>query len=101
MEHIFFKHFQPSDRDVTFDREELAATARDLNIDVPLNPGDIPYSFRYRQELPESIRKTAPENENWIIRSIGRSKYQFVLRDIIDRRRRPSRLRRRKRATTR
>lgn len=37
------------------------------------------YSFRYRTPLPASIRKTAPDNETWIIRGAGRSKYRFEL----------------------
>ncbi len=82
--HIFFAHYSAGDQEVAFPREELAEAAQALSIDVPLNLGDIPYSFRYRQELPESIRATAPEGQQWIIRSVGRSQYQFVLRDIID-----------------
>ena len=37
------------------------------------------YSFRYRKTLPNSILLVAPEGETWIIRSVGRSRYEFVL----------------------
>lgn len=84
MERIFSRHFQPGAIEVPFEREELASTARELGIDVPLNLGDIPYSFRYRQTLPDSIRATAPAGQEWIIRSVGRSRYMFALRAIMD-----------------
>lgn len=81
MERIFFRHYTEGAQQVTFEREELASTAIELNIKVPLDLGDIPYSFRYRQELPESIRAKATPGKEWTIRSIGRSQYQFSLRD--------------------
>lgn len=84
MARVFFAHYTPGGREVAFEREELATAAQEIGIDRPLNLGDIPYSFRYRQELPASIRATAPEGESWIIRSVGRARYQFVLRDEID-----------------
>ena len=37
------------------------------------------YSFRYRTQLPDSIRNTAPDKETWIIRGAGRGKYRFEL----------------------
>ncbi|MEZ4706494.1 MAG: hypothetical protein R3A44_04770 [Caldilineaceae bacterium] len=43
------------------------------------NIGDIPYSFRFRRELPESIRQTAPEDAEWIIVGSGIAEYQFRL----------------------
>ena len=46
---------------------------------MPKNLGDVVYSFRYRTALPSSILATAPEGEAWIIRSTGRSQYQFAL----------------------
>ncbi len=84
MERIFQRHYTPGAVEVPFEREEFASTARELGIEVPLNLGDIPYSFRYRQLLPDSIRGTAPIGQEWVIRSVGRSQYQFVLREIMD-----------------
>ena len=60
-------------------REDIITFAAKLGIDLPKNLGDLIYTFRYRTELPASIRMTAPEGETWIIRSAGRSKYRFVL----------------------
>jgi hypothetical protein len=80
MERVFLRHYQSGAVEVSFEREELATTAQELGADMPLNLGDIPYSFRYHQELPASIRGTAPAGQEWVIRSAGRSRYQFVLR---------------------
>jgi hypothetical protein len=83
MERIFVRHYQPGAVEISFEREELATTAEELGIDVPLNLGDIPYSFRYRQQLPQSIRGTAPAGKEWVIRSVGRSRFQIVLREMM------------------
>lgn len=58
-----------------FEREELATTAQALGINVPLHFGVIPYSFRYRQALPDSIGGMAPEGHEWVIQSAGRGRY--------------------------
>ncbi len=62
-----------------FDRAEISAHAENLNVAPPKNLGDVIYSFRYRKPLPDSILNEAPEGETWIIRSVGRSRYEFVL----------------------
>jgi hypothetical protein len=84
MDTIFRRHYVQGAVTVPFEREELATVAHELGIDVPLNLGDIPYSFRYRQALPESIRSVAPEGKEWVIKSVGRSRYEFQLRDVIE-----------------
>lgn len=66
-------------REVDFLREELLTVARKLRIKLPKNLGDLVYSFRYRADLPESIRKCAATGETWIIRPAGTAKYRFVL----------------------
>ena len=43
------------------------------------NLGDIPYSFRFRRELPDSIQRMAPEDSEWIIVGAGVGNYQFRL----------------------
>ena len=78
IERIFFSHYKEGDREVFFEREEMISAAQALEIKLPKNLGDIPYSFRYRSSLPESIRAKAPVGEDWIIRSAGRSRYRFV-----------------------
>ncbi len=76
---IFETKYKPGDREIDFERTEFQTTAASLNLEVPLNLGDLVYSFRYRAPLPESIQKTAPQGECWIIRPVGRGKYRFAL----------------------
>lgn len=78
IERIFFSHYQEGMLEVSFEREEIELVARKLRIKLPKNLGDLIYSFRYRAELPESIRKKAPTGTTWIIRPVGRSRYRFV-----------------------
>ena len=78
IERIFFLHFQDGASEVSFNRTEIAQVAADLGIVLPKNLGDVVYSFRYRVQLPESIRSRAPDGQEWIIRPAGRSRYRFV-----------------------
>jgi hypothetical protein len=79
IETIFLKYYQMGSLEVPFERNEIARAAQELGIDVPKNIGDNIYSFRYRADLPERITETATEGFEWIIRSVGKSRYQFVL----------------------
>ncbi len=79
VEHIFYSAYQAGQRDVAFEREDLVKSAAKLGVERPRNLGDLIYTFRYRQELPDSILNTAPDGETWIIRSAGTSRYRFVL----------------------
>lgn len=78
MERIFFWHYTEGDREIVFEREDMVRAAQELQIKLPKNLGDIPYSFRYRSTLPASIRAKAPAGEDWIIRPSGRSRSRFV-----------------------
>ncbi len=78
IERIFKNNYSKGASEITFSRDELVAAAEYLHIPLPKNLGDIVYSFRYRNELPESVRKLAPENTEWIIRPAGKAKYKFV-----------------------
>ena len=78
MEHIFFSRHREGDREVPFEREDMVRAAQELGIKLPKNLGDITYTFRYRGQLPESVRAKAPAGEEWIIRPSGRSRYSFV-----------------------
>ncbi len=78
IEAIFVKKFRPGSDYVEFARTDIEENAALLNIPLPKNLGDLIYSFRYRQPLPDSIRKRAPAGRDWIIRPIGRSKYALV-----------------------
>lgn len=79
IEEIFQNNYSQGKLEVGFNREELTAVASKLKIALPKNLGDILYTFRYRAELPESIREKAPPGMEWIIRPAGRGKYQFAL----------------------
>jgi hypothetical protein len=79
VETVFIKNYRQGEKDVFFQREDLAATAVELGIALPKNLGDIIYSFRYRVALPESIRRCAPEGLEWVIRPVGQAKYKFSL----------------------
>jgi hypothetical protein len=78
IEKIFFKHYKEGDVEVAWDRDEIGTAAAELGIPAPKNFGDVPYSFRYRAALPDSIKSKAPEGATWVIRSVGRSRYKFV-----------------------
>ena len=60
-----------------FARDEFVAIAEALEIVLPKNVGDVIYSFRYRNELPESIRTTAADGLEWIIEGAGHARYRF------------------------
>jgi hypothetical protein len=79
IEKIFLAHYKPGSTEVIFEREEIPAMAKRLGIEIPKNLGDLIYSFRYRVPLPSAIIDRAPKGKEWIIRPVGRSKYQFVL----------------------
>jgi len=83
MERIFSWYYKDGAREVVFEREDMVRAAHELGIDLPKNLGDIPYTFRYRGMLPESIRAKAPEGEDWIIRPSGRSRYRFVATAVV------------------
>jgi hypothetical protein len=76
---LFFRSYNKDSSVIAFTREELVATAAKLGIAVPKNPGDVLYSFRYRNPLPEQILKTQPPNKEWVIEGAGRALYEFRL----------------------
>jgi hypothetical protein len=79
IERIFRDHYRKGLSRFEFEREELIAIAREMNIDVPKNLGDVIYSLRYRTEMPEKVLQTQPAGMEWIIEGAGRAKYAFVL----------------------
>ena len=79
IERIFFERYEPGLAEVAFSREDLAKAAKDLGIPLPKNLGDVIYSMRYRSSLPEAIRRTQPEDKEWVIEGKGRSEYAFRL----------------------
>jgi hypothetical protein len=79
IEGIFLDRYHVGDTHIDFARDDISAKAAELGIEVPLNLGDVVYNLRYRADLPEAIRTTAPAGMEWIIRSIGRARYRLVL----------------------
>lgn len=79
IEKIFFDHFESDIKEFEFVRREIVAAKEELAPDLDLNPGDVPYRFRYRAPLPDSILDTQPKGLEWIIEGAGRSIYRFRL----------------------
>jgi hypothetical protein len=78
LEEIFSQNYKPNDHEVKFTRVNIEEIAETFNIRLPKNLGDVIYSFKYRNALPESIASKAPPEKEWVIVNQGRSKYAFV-----------------------
>ncbi|WP_445989849.1 hypothetical protein ACSVCE_00020 [Chromobacterium haemolyticum] len=74
---VFTDHYTDGMTEFEFTREEFVAIADALEITLPKNKGDVIYSFRYRNELPDVIRNTASRGLEWIIEGAGRARYRF------------------------
>ncbi len=79
IEKLFFSKYEKGMSEVPFEREEMEKFAAKLKVKLPKNLGDLVYSFRYRALLPAAITSLASEQEVWIIRPAGRSRYSFAL----------------------
>lgn len=79
IEKIFFDHFKAGMREFVFVRKEIKDAQEKLAPSLELNPGDVPYSYRYRRVLPSRILETQTKGLEWIIEGAGRSKYRFKL----------------------
>ena len=53
-----------------------------LNLNPPKNLGDVLYSYRFRRPLPQEILDTEPSGLEWIIESVVKGKYRFVLSTV-------------------
>ena len=82
IERIFFNRWTKGATEFEFEREEIEAVAKELDIALPKNLGDIIYSFRFRVPLPDRILETQPEDLEWTIRGAGRAKYRFQLAKV-------------------
>ena len=74
--------YSPGMTEFSFGRHEIAEICQILNTEVPKNIGDLLYSFRFRNPLPQRILDTAPSDREWVIFSEGRAKYRFKLAKI-------------------
>lgn len=79
MSYIFKEKYDGNGSPVTFTRDDVVAACEAMDMDIPKNIGDFVYSYRYRKELPESIRSTAPMDMSWIIRGDGSARYTMSL----------------------
>lgn len=78
IERVFLSHYSPGSKRFTFSRDELLSAAEDAGMAPPKNIGDLIYSFRYRNALPERIKEKAPQGLEWIIRPSGKALYTFA-----------------------
>ena len=76
---VFKNNFHKGNLIVKFSREELVKATNELGFSRIKNLGDIPYSFRFRNELPDTIQSTAPSGAEWIIVGVGIGEYAFRL----------------------
>lgn len=76
---VFQRRYKKGDRSVPFSRDDLVNAHDNLKLPRTKNIGDIPYSFRFRKELPSVITTTAPKNAEWIILGVGSANYEFRL----------------------
>lgn len=76
---IFADRYQAGDVAVNFSRSDIELASAELGVSLPKNIGDILYSFRFRNELPESIVATQPVGREWVIELAGRAMYRFIL----------------------
>lgn len=81
--HIFERKFTGSSR-VDFERDDIISAAAEIQIERPRNLGDVIYSYRFRRDLPESIRNAALPGYVWIIRLVGTARYRFVAVETAD-----------------
>jgi hypothetical protein len=79
IEKIFFDHYTSGSTEFEFNREELEDSYVALGFPRIKNIGDIPYSFRYRNALPDSVLGTQPDGLEWIIEGAGKGRYRFKL----------------------
>ena len=79
IEKVFFDHFEVGRTEFEFLREELEEGASALGFPRVKNIGDVPYSFRYRNKLPDSVLNTQSEGREWIIEGAGKGRYRFRL----------------------
>jgi hypothetical protein len=79
IERVFFNHYAEGAAEVPFAREEFVRIAKELDIKLPKNLGDVIYAARYRTALPKSVVETARDGREWIIEGAGRGSYRFKL----------------------
>lgn len=79
IKYVFDKNHSSGTGAVDFTRNDLVEAHERLGLNLTKNLGDIPYTYRFRKELPEVIRNEAPEGHEWVIEGRGDAAYQFRL----------------------
>ncbi|WP_068413081.1 hypothetical protein [Labrenzia sp. OB1] len=79
VEKIFFDQYSEDKTELEFARTDIEEAAEFLRIRLPKNLGDVLYSFRFRNALPERIVGTQPPGKEWVIQLAGRAIYKFRL----------------------
>ncbi|KQB95033.1 endonuclease [Loktanella sp. 1ANDIMAR09] len=79
IEKVFFDRYSTGAKSLDFTREDIETAAATLDIKLPKNLGDVLYSFRFRNALPDRIVATQPEGMEWVIELAGRALYKFSL----------------------
>ena len=82
IDRIFAGNFKKGMTEFEFAREDIAAAAVALKLEVPKNLGDVIYTFRYRNRLPEGILATQPKDRHWLILGAGDARYRFRLSNL-------------------
>ena len=60
IERVFFDKYREGIEEFEFLRQDLVQAAKDVDVQLPKNLGDVIYSIRYRTDLPQSIMNTQP-----------------------------------------
>ena len=79
IERIFFDRYSEGIAEIPFERSALKVAAKELDIELPDNLGDVIYSIRFRTPMPTRVLETQPKELEWIIELVGRSRYRFRL----------------------
>ena len=84
VEEVFRLRYSLGDTEVPFTRQDIETAAAKLSLRLPNNVADVLYSFRFRNDLPQSITDTQPAGLAWRIELAGRGKYRFALRRHVE-----------------
>jgi hypothetical protein len=74
---VFEQRHVAGDLHASWDRDDLDLAAEALGLKRVKNLGDIPYTYRFRKDIPAAISAAAPAGREWIIRGAGDAKYRF------------------------
>lgn len=82
IEKVFFDGYLEGITEFPFERTALKEAAKELDIPLPDNLGDVIYAMRFRVPMPQAVVATQPDGREWIIELVGRAKYRFRLATV-------------------